>query len=92
MDANSISNVDYNTSLVNQHAADVKLAAEIIRGYWAVVLNLAPFPDGNMWCVLWGEDLQRGIAGFGATPIDAIRDFDVQMLNAKTPGAKDKVK
>lgn len=34
------------------------------------------FIDGNMWCVLWGENLQDGIAGFGASPILAVYDFN----------------
>lgn len=34
------------------------------------------FPDGNMWCALYGEDLQEGIAGFGETPAAACADFD----------------
>lgn len=28
--------------------------------------------DGNQWCVLWGENLQEGIAGFGDTPEEAM--------------------
>lgn len=31
--------------------------------------------DGNQWCVLAGADLQVGIAGFGDTPVDAVRNF-----------------
>ena len=34
--------------------------------------------DGNQWCVLYGEDLQVGIAGFGDTPQLAILDFNAQ--------------
>lgn len=34
--------------------------------------------DGNMWCVLWGENLQDGIAGFGETPYLAVLDFNKQ--------------
>jgi len=34
------------------------------------------FPDGTMWCALYGEDLQNGIAGFGKTPEGAMADFD----------------
>ena len=26
------------------------------------------YMDGNMWCVLYGEDLMNGVAGFGKTP------------------------
>ena len=32
--------------------------------------------DGNQWCVLYGKDLQDGIAGFGASPMKAIWDFN----------------
>jgi hypothetical protein len=32
--------------------------------------------DGNQWCVLYGEDLQSGIAGFGNSPYLAIVDFE----------------
>jgi hypothetical protein len=32
--------------------------------------------DGNMWCFLYGEDLQSGVAGFGETPYSAMVDFD----------------
>lgn len=32
--------------------------------------------DGNQWCALYGENLQDGIAGFGDTAADAMRDFD----------------
>jgi hypothetical protein len=32
--------------------------------------------DGDQYCVLYGEDLQSGICGFGDTIILAIRDFN----------------
>ena len=41
------------------------------------------FPDGNMWCALYGEDLQNGVAGFGATPAEACADFDNNWENQK---------
>ena len=34
--------------------------------------------DGNQWCVLYGDDLQVGIAGFGDTPYKAILDWNAQ--------------
>jgi len=33
--------------------------------------------DGNQWCVLYGEDLQSGIAGYGVSPHLAIMDFNL---------------
>lgn len=86
MDANSISNVEYSTALVNQQAADLRYEGELKRSYWATALGLVPLADGNQWCVLWGADLQAGIAGFGPTPIAAIRDFELAVMNAKATG------
>jgi hypothetical protein len=34
------------------------------------------YPDGDMWCALYGENLQDGLAGFGKTPEGAMADFD----------------
>ena len=41
------------------------------------------FIDGNMWCALYGEDLQNGIAGFGETVKAAMFDFDDKWNNRK---------
>jgi len=46
---------------------------------WAVVLGLKPTLDGDRWCILWGDDLQSGVAGFGTSPIEAMDDFDRAM-------------
>jgi hypothetical protein len=32
--------------------------------------------DGNMWCALFGDNLQDGVAGFGKSPELAYQDFD----------------
>ena len=32
--------------------------------------------DGNQWCVLYGDNIQSGISGFGDTPYKAILDFN----------------
>jgi len=32
--------------------------------------------DGNMWCALYGDNLQDGVAGFGESPSKAMEDFD----------------
>lgn len=34
------------------------------------------FKDGNMWCVLFGENIQSGVCGFGKSPEKAFLDFD----------------
>ena len=43
--------------------------------------------DGTMWCALFGENLQEGVAGFGETPAAAMMDFDTNWRNRKTPAA-----
>jgi len=42
----------------------------------AVIFKPKLYRDGNQWCALFGEDLQVGVAGFGASPADAMWDFD----------------
>ena len=32
--------------------------------------------DGDMWCALYGANLQDGVAGFGSSPAVAMEDFD----------------
>jgi hypothetical protein len=32
--------------------------------------------DGNMWCALYGDNLQDGVAGFGDSPSSAMVDFN----------------
>jgi len=35
--------------------------------------------DGNQWCVLLGDNLQEGVASFGKSPLEAIRNFNAEM-------------
>jgi hypothetical protein len=35
--------------------------------------------DGDMWCVLLGDNLQEGVAAFGKSPLEAIRNFNAEM-------------
>jgi hypothetical protein len=32
--------------------------------------------DGNKWCVLYGDNIQDGVAGFGESPYAAVLDFN----------------
>ena len=43
----------------------------------SVVFRPEVYPDGNKWCALYGENLQEGVAGFGDSPDEAMRAFDV---------------
>ena len=49
-------------------------ASEAMRP--SVLMRPAVYPDGNEWCALYGDDLQRGVAGFGKSPNLAMADFD----------------
>lgn len=42
-------------------------------------------PDGNKWCALFGDDLVVGVAGFGDTPEEAMREFDRAWWALKPP-------
>jgi hypothetical protein len=56
-------------------AAEVGVAARM-RATPSVLYRPALFPDGNMWCALYGDDLATGVAGFGPTPAAAMAEFD----------------
>lgn len=51
----------------------------------AVLFKPKLFLDGNQWCALLGDNLQSGVAGFGASPADAMLDFDKEW-NTKLKG------
>ena len=43
--------------------------------------------DGDMWCAIYGDDLQTGVAGFGETPAAAMYEFDQAWQSQRTPSA-----
>lgn len=51
-----------------------RLSHELLRPFRMMKTTISL--DGNMWCVLYGENLQDGVAGFGTSPDLASRDFD----------------
>ena len=53
---------------IYSHACDVNTPSNLYRPRLSI--------DGNMWCALYGENLQDGVAGFGASPALAFADFD----------------
>ena len=67
------------------HAADLarmswqEAAYEMQRP--SVVFKPILSKDGNMWCALFGENLQEGVAGFGPRPADAMWAFDTAWLS-----------
>lgn len=39
--------------------------------------------DGDQYCLLWGTNLQEGVAGFGKTKEEALMDFAKNVLTVK---------
>ena len=52
------------------------------RRLWAVVLGLTPKLDGDQWCVLWGANLQEGVAAFGSSPQEEVIAFEHAMYKS----------
>ena len=65
--------MDWETN-INQSRLNAAIEAEEFN----LVSLLKPkiFIDGDMWCVLYGENLQDGVAGFGKTPTLSVYDFN----------------
>lgn len=59
--------------------AQAQEALTIVSQEWqrpSVLMRPALTLDGSSWCALYGENLQDGVAGFGASPAAACVDFD----------------
>ena len=54
---------------------------EIDFGNDGYKITARAFKDGNQWCVLSGENLQEGVAGFGDVLWIAIRNFKSEIRN-----------
>jgi len=53
-----------------------RVAYEMLRPFYLLAAHCKISIDGNQWCVLYGENLQDGVAGFGDSPDAASRAFD----------------
>ena len=51
-----------------------RLSHELMRPFRLMQTRISL--DGNQWCILFGENLQDGVAGFGDSPDEASRAFD----------------
>lgn len=67
---------------IAQESLNHECEAQRMKRYWAVVLGLSIKRDGDQYCILWGENLQTGVAGFGKTPADAIQNFENEMYKS----------
>lgn len=71
-------------------ASAICFAADQIKLTWqeaayeqmrpSVVFKPTLSRDGDMWCALFGENLQEGVAGFGENPAKAMWAFDTAWL------------
>ena len=50
------------------------LEVELLRPFRLMKTSI--FLEGDKWCVLYGDNLQDGVAGFGDSPELASRAFD----------------
>lgn len=57
------------------------LAAAWCGGQELEDFGIRVFKDGNQWCALVGPDLMGGVAGFGPTPIDALLELAVELMD-----------
>ncbi|MDQ7798513.1 MAG: hypothetical protein RDU76_06180 [Candidatus Edwardsbacteria bacterium] len=62
-----------------QHREQMNIAVATLDLINVKMLQPKIYIDGDMWCVLYGENLQDGIAGFGKTPFYAISDFNTAL-------------
>lgn len=70
--------IDEHPYVVGMRVKTVDLENELAKKMLLPSMMLKPkiFIDGNKWCALFGENLQSGVAGFGASPEEAYKDFD----------------
>lgn len=59
-----------------RHQSDINYYVQ--REEFGLFEQLKPeiFKEGDQWCVLYGENLQEGICGFGDSPYKAILAFN----------------
>lgn len=46
--------------------------------------NIKSYKEGDVWCILYGENVDKGICGYGNTKEDAFMDFLSNLLEEKT--------
>ena len=63
---------------VLEHQDRAFLTVEKIEYNLFQILKPKLYKDGDKWCVLYGDDIQEGICGFGETPYKAILDWNKQ--------------
>jgi hypothetical protein len=65
---------DYNGHIASAEINIYNYSCTINRP--SFILKPRLYIDGDMWCALYGENLQDGVAGFGKSPELAYLDYD----------------
>ena len=66
----------FDISCVTQQIQNAVSNIEIQLTRPCILLKPKIYIDGHKWCVLYGDNLQDGLAGFGNSPELAMLDFD----------------
>ena len=59
-----------------KHDIDYSVSVEVAEYNLVSILKPKIYKDGDQWCVLYGDNLQDGVCGFGETPYRAVLDFN----------------
>lgn len=72
------SNKSNRDSMYAERLHEAEMYDLLTKSEYRLIAMLKPSiqKDGNQWCVLYGENIQTGIAGFGNTPHSAILAFN----------------
>jgi len=84
----AIDAIAFTSRQIQQRAAEVMSEYSLPHTAMRPALSI----DGNMWCALYGSNLQDGVAGFGRSPAEACADFDCnwyKKLSASPPSGKE---
>jgi hypothetical protein len=82
-DTSHIDDMLFQAACYKSNAAEAEYDAALEAKRPFMLLRPRIFIDGDQWCVLYGDDLQDGVAAFGETPEKAAVQFDLAWLNSK---------
>jgi len=72
------------------HQKKIGDIAEITVYQKMIALGISPVKDGDQWCVLYGDNLQEGVAAFGDTMEEAIIRWGHNMQYEKLTPPKER--
>lgn len=76
-DRSHIDQQDCITASIHQEAAVEVLHRARALNTPSAIYRPELFQDGNAWCALLGRDIAVGVTGWGETPAEAMKAFDV---------------